>query len=309
MTRWWSHACFAANAATFAFGTTAMMKMRCSVWLLVVACLLLTSSEAFSSGGLRRLEDGETREPTATPTLMPRDDNNHVVGSATDAPTAPAPDGDYVPATLALAPTLAPSVQQDDEVDSSTLMPTSVVPNDAGNGFPSAPTVYSPEGETFYPTEKEPTDQGETLAPTHTPTGITPAPSSLDDTIPASPAASPSQGPGDDDIYVEDQGGGDDTYNGYVEEPTDEPAPYVPLDDDPVKDEEGEVGGTSKWVQEGESPEDMMHDRNVIIAVSVIGGVALLLMIITAQQMMENPDGCCARYEPISVVCIIVCIE
>jgi hypothetical protein len=86
------------------------------------------------------------------------------------------------------------------------------------------------------------------------------------------------------------------------EEATEKPVPYVPLDDDPVKDESASA---QPWLQPGESPEQMAHDKNVVIAVSVIVGVAFVLTIITAQQMMENPDGCCARY--VRSVRIIVC--
>jgi hypothetical protein len=76
-----------------------------------------------------------------------------------------------------------------------------------------------------------------------------------------------------------------------IEPPTEE---YVPPDDDPIKNE-----GTEEEVEEWADNitlEQMEKDRNVLIALSTVAGVGFLLMIMTAHQMLENPDGCCARY-------------
>jgi hypothetical protein len=303
--------------------------MRGSVWLVAVAiCLLLTISEAASSGGLRRVEDGgdgevrETRQPTAAPTL-----ENFIFGgdaTPTDAPTvAPVPDdekpaspaatpsepavGEDEATTLApsvpdgnddeyAAPAVAPSVTPNDDGDESTLAPAcSVVPDDAADT--AAPTIYLEDYETFSPTDTE--NAATETAPTQAPTveDVASAPSVGNNDAPSdydgdnSPAAAPA------DIY-HNQGGYDDPtdYEDALKPPTEEPELYVPADDDPVKNEPGTASGET-WIQPGESPEEMAHDRNVLIAVCVICGVAFLLMIITAQQMMENPDGCCARYE------------
>ena len=55
----------------------------------------------------------------------------------------------------------------------------------------------------------------------------------------------------------------------------------------------------------------MIHDQNVLIAVGVLCGVGILLMIITAHQMVENPDGCCARYvllfSPVALYSLFSC--
>jgi hypothetical protein len=300
-----------------------MRMMRGSVWFVAVAIclLLLTISEAASSGGgLRRVEDGgdgevrETRQPTAAPTK-----ENFIFGGGdavtTDAPSAaPVPD-DETPASPAAtpsepaagedeattlspsvpdgnddeyaAPAVAPSVTPNDDGDESTLAPASaVVPDDAADT--AAPTIYLEDYETFAPTETE--NAATETAPTQAPSiDNNDAPSEYDGDY--SPVASP------EDVY-HNQGGNDDPadYEDSVQPPTEEPEPYVPLDDDPVKNEPG-TASDETWIQPGESPEEMAHDRNVLIAVCVICGVAFLLMIITAQQMMENPDGCCARYE------------
>jgi hypothetical protein len=44
-----------------------------------------------------------------------------------------------------------------------------------------------------------------------------------------------------------------------------------------------------------EEYDSMVHDRNVAIVASVFGAIGFILLLITAQQIIENPDGCCAR--------------
>jgi hypothetical protein len=125
---------------------------------------------------------------------------------------------------------------------------------------------------------------GEVPEPTQAPSEQTPAP--IPDTINVeSPTYAPTEDGGD--------GGGDefDEWDNYTP-PTEPPVVYVPPDEeqDPIKN----ANTTGSWMREGETPEDMIHDRNVLIAASVLCGVGILLMIITAHQMVENPDGCCA---------------
>jgi hypothetical protein len=75
---------------------------------------------------------------------------------------------------------------------------------------------------------------------------------------------------------------------------------YVPPDDDPIKNE-----GTAEeeeW-RENLTVGQMEEDRNVLIALSTVAGIGFLLIIITAHQMMENPDGCCATICRITVAC------
>lgn len=72
-------------------------------------------------------------------------------------------------------------------------------------------------------------------------------------------------------------------------------APYIPpVGADPFAKlpDESEWAGQD-WPQE--TPEQMMHDKNVIIAVASTVAFGFLLAIYTAQQVIQNPDGCCAR--------------
>jgi hypothetical protein len=75
-----------------------------------------------------------------------------------------------------------------------------------------------------------------------------------------------------------------------VAAPTEE---YVPLDDDPIKNED--IAVEEEWA-DSMTLEQMEKDRNVLIALSTVAGFGFLLMIITAHQMLENPDGCYATY-------------
>mmetsp|Transcript_20258 Transcript_20258/g.31295 ORF Transcript_20258/g.31295 Transcript_20258/m.31295 type:complete len:153 (-) Transcript_20258:2826-3284(-) len=88
-------------------------------------------------------------------------------------------------------------------------------------------------------------------------------------------------------------------------EPTEAPVEYIPPDDDPYVEEENGINMEDEY--HNETPEEMIHDRNVLIVVGTLGGAALLLMVATAQQMMENPDGCwasCCRCAIIPICCI-----
>lgn len=72
---------------------------------------------------------------------------------------------------------------------------------------------------------------------------------------------------------------------------------YVPTDDDPIANDEGAWGsggggGTAEY--HSESPDEMMHDRNVIILASTLSVAGLVAMLLVAQQVMHNPDGGCA---------------
>jgi hypothetical protein len=99
--------------------------------------------------------------------------------------------------------------------------------------------------------------------------------------------------------------------------PTSKPVIYVATDDDPLQQEdesiaekEGQEGnsqtggiGDYLYFDHGESLEEMEHDQNVAIALGVCFGIGLCLTIITAHQMMDNPDGCCASVCRIIVAC------
>jgi len=97
--------------------------------------------------------------------------------------------------------------------------------------------------------------------------------------------------------------------------PTSKPVVYTPpeeqnndntaeKDNDNTAGKENVPGGSSidgtggigdyLYFDHGEPIEEMEHDRNVAIALGICSGIGLFLAIITAQQMLENPQGCCA---------------
>ena len=83
---------------------------------------------------------------------------------------------------------------------------------------------------------------------------------------------------------------------------------YTSSDDDPLKNDvldeadsmdsssSEEWGWNDSTVEEIEEKiEEMEHDKAVIIALSVVFGVMFFFSIFVAYQMLENPEGCCAR--------------
>jgi hypothetical protein len=166
-------------------------------------------------------------------------------------------------------------------VDGEGVDQTPVPPGVAGEETP-APTPVTPGDDQ---TSAAPTAAGEGGDETTEPPTEPPA----EDVI------SPSPTPARDDARP--------TTNEPYEVPTytppvDPPAmPYVAEDDDPlqpVTDFSGDDDGDWQW--KDSSVEDLEHDRTALIALSVVFGVGLLLAIITANQMLDNPDGLCARY-------------
>lgn len=76
--------------------------------------------------------------------------------------------------------------------------------------------------------------------------------------------------------------------------PTKSPVKYVSRDDDILVAEEEE--NNANWAKNNyETLEQMAHDRNVLIALSTVFGLMILFSVIVAHQMLNNPDGCCAR--------------
>jgi hypothetical protein len=72
---------------------------------------------------------------------------------------------------------------------------------------------------------------------------------------------------------------------------------YVPNDDDPLQPvDPTEFTDDVAWKWKDSELEDIEHDRTVLIALLSVLGVGILLSICVAQQTMENPNGCCARY-------------
>eukprot|EP00538_Stauroneis_constricta_P002562 CAMPEP_0119561676 /NCGR_PEP_ID=MMETSP1352-20130426/18322_1 /TAXON_ID=265584 /ORGANISM="Stauroneis constricta, Strain CCMP1120" /LENGTH=279 /DNA_ID=CAMNT_0007609929 /DNA_START=211 /DNA_END=1051 /DNA_ORIENTATION=+ len=84
--------------------------------------------------------------------------------------------------------------------------------------------------------------------------------------------------------------------------PTNEPTEeYVPPDDDPVKKEDADEKSTDEWDEEDyETLEEMEKDRNVLIALGVVFGFGLILTLITAHQMLENPEDVVRVYAAFS---------
>jgi hypothetical protein len=92
---------------------------------------------------------------------------------------------------------------------------------------------------------------------------------------------------------------------------------YEPPDDmfndDPVSQEIDE-DIANEWDDKNpyeiakQEADEALHDKWVPIVASVCGVIAFFLMIFVAQQMIENPDGCCAKVCRCSVACFrIIC--
>ena len=103
-------------------------------------------------------------------------------------------------------------------------------------------------------------------------------------------------------------------------EPTDKPTPrptalYVPFDEslDPLNNEEGEketageagdeifyhglepqIGPVGKYLDGVGSPEQIEEDKNVQVVGGILLALFLVLILITAHSVMNNPDGLCA---------------
>lgn len=110
---------------------------------------------------------------------------------------------------------------------------------------------------------------------------------------------------GDDDMEGNDDLEGNDDYGEvegegeeeWFEEPEEQrtKAPYVPpTGDDPFAKPPDESEWSKGESYRTETPEEMLHDRNVIIAVASAVFFGFVLALFSAQQVIENPDGCCA---------------
>jgi len=112
-----------------------------------------------------------------------------------------------------------------------------------------------------------------------------------------SPGDNYNDSPGDN--YNDSPG---DNYNDYpAPAPAPAPTPYVPptsgdpLDEDDTDKiaDEWKNKGPVEWVQD--EANSLAADQNVVIVSAVLGTLGLILLLITAQQMLENPDGCCGK--------------
>lgn len=180
------------------------------------------------------------------------------------------------------------------------------------------------EGEDY---EGEPLTYGETPTPSATsPDGYssgsnTPLPSPYSTTYP--PTYPPTYS-GDDDSQDWDWGkspwgGGRPT--GPTRDPTDRPTvEYVPMEGDPLVEEEEEGGGydskggekadpaafddsvlyhglggtVGAYLDGVESPQELERDPNVQLIAGILGGLFLVALLVTAHLVMNHPDGLCA---------------
>ncbi len=96
-------------------------------------------------------------------------------------------------------------------------------------------------------------------------------------------------------------GFGDD----YLDQPTiqysEKPVAYVPKDDDPVKSEE--TSPATEWQEQQETNQQLLQDKRLLIAFGTLLGVSFIILVLTAQQLLENPHGCCATYVITSFCC------
>ena len=187
-----------------------------------------------------------------------------------------------------------PSVVTDSPVTDSpvTMNPTMVatVTNAPSMSKPvNAPVA--PVSDTISPVPSIGTPVPSTLAPI--PSTIAPIPTTIAPIPTTRPpmAAEVTKPPS---VEVKPVGGDDNEYV-HVEPTTDDgniDSPYVSPNDDPIKNNPDE----EEWiVKPGETPDQLVHDSNFVIAIGSTLGIMLLLMVCTAQQVMDNPDGLCAR--------------
>jgi hypothetical protein len=263
--------------------------------LTILALLVAWSPSNAQVRQSRRLQDDETEFPTATPEFGGDD-----LGTAppTPAGSAGSPEGGSVNGTTPEAgdvgdegnfgnvPTPAPEF---DFSDTSTPAPADDgFPGDGGDMAPTPSPSIADGPPTFdVPTFDEPTFDEPTFdEPTFDePTFDEPTfdePTFDEPTFDDPTFENPTDAPAVP------------TAASPVEQPTEAPViTYVSNDDyDPLLDEDLEAE-EADW--DSETLEEMEHDQNVLIALSIVGGVGLCFTLVAAQQLIENPDGCCSR--------------
>lgn len=237
------------------------------------------------AGGFDDGTFGETME-TQTPSASPS-----AAGGGLDGTSAPSNLSAGVEITLTATPSAAPSIAGEGDMETGSSSPSgtpSGVPSFAGDnlGISQNPTIAFDDENTSVPTTNPVYNWGENNAGTPT----------LFPTLT------------DDDNFGDS---GFDYWN--KKYPTVNPTPrptveYVPRTDDPLTEEEGEVpvgefdddkfggikGKIDTYMQGVESPEDMEKDKNVQVVAGVLVAVFVVLWLVTAHQVMENPDGLCA---------------
>jgi hypothetical protein len=273
--------------------------------LLLLLCALVGATSTRSESRLRSLVV-ESDDPTSAPVEGANWTGDNVPAEGGDGDGLSAPietpaeggDGDGLS-----APIETPGGDGDGISGNNDLVPSPTTP--AGNESSpvsaphSIPVDVPPTGLNgdSVPTEGgNGNGDGSPAAPIETPGGdgdgtsvnndIVPSPAPAENQSFSTPAptrehTSPVSAPHSSPVYVPP-----------TKEPTEE---YLPPDDDPINTEEDEK--EQAWSDDQyESLEQMEKDRNVQIALGVVFGLGILMTIITAQQMIENPEGCCARY-------------
>ena len=215
---------------------------------------------------------------TATGAFTETNLRRQLQSNKSDAPTPARVGGSSTP-----HPTASDTVLGRDNVTAAPLAtPTSGAMPTGGSG--ASPVPVSASNRTSAPSS------GSNVTPT---AATTPAPGTQDTTpVPVSApiAAEPTRVPA--------------AHPTRVKVPTPEratPAPtprpefnYVANDDDPLQPLSPVDEGTWEW--KDSNIQQLEHDRTALIAVTVTFCVGLFLAIATAQQLLENPHGCCARY-------------
>lgn len=169
----------------------------------------------------------------------------------------------------------------------------------------SANTTSTEENQAPTTTESPEVEVKETEKPEET--GSTGTPAGTEPENPEESAVTEPENPeeGTPAPTGEDGFGGDDGYGDEAEEEMEEEwfepeeqgtnAPYIPpTGDDPFAKEPDESEWLNKDQWKQETPEEMMHDTNVIIAVTCSVLFGFFLAICSAQQLINNPDGCCS---------------
>ena len=199
--------------------------------------------------------------PADSPVELPTDDIDG------DSP-ADSPVDDSSPMDSPVDPPVEPPVG--DPVENPTI-------DGGGGGIPTAPDDgldVSSEAPTTPPVDAPTIGEGPTS--NELPTEVeTPAPTIFE--LPPQPAPH------------------GNTFRPPTQSPTER---YVPPEDDVLVDgDDNEPDDDNFWNNwsQGETLDEMEKDRNVLIALSTVAVVGLCCMLFTAQQMLENPDGCCAR--------------
>ena len=217
-----------------------------------------------------------------------------------------------VPASNATQPVDGSPASSSGEVlppDSNSSVPV----DPASNSSDTASSTNSSDAEAFTNSSEVPDVPVDVVANTSMPTGSptlswtdppttapTPEPTFAWRTT-TSPTGSPRERPSWNSNNDWDH---DDMFNS-------DPEPYEPPTDDPIQEENDDLPSdwTNDPLKQLETTADaMIKDRNVRIAVIVLSVVAVCFMLCIAQQMLENPDGCCASLCRCSVACVrLVC--